>query len=392
MGMLPVLPEIRQIITREIDLNLPFEQAAARFADKAGTVVLLSGSQVDCARYHCLAVDPWLELKGYRNRMTLGVADSGNMARTILDGNPFDLVKELIARFTLPDMDTCLPCVGGLFGYFAYDLKDQIEDLPRTCTDTFLPDICLYAPSCILIRDRKTRKAYLSFSAFNEKDFRERAEARMEGFLTQLDRPWAPQGFSIDSRGFTSSFTRPEYLAAVSNVIQYLKAGDIYQANLSQRFSSGFSGDPYSLFLELFNRNPAAFFSFINAGDHHIVSTSPERFIQVSGSEVETRPIKGTIARGTTPESDQENGKILASSLKDDAELTMIVDLMRNDLSRVTEYGSVEVFEHKRLEPYENVFHLVSVVKGRLAQDKTAVDLIRATFPGGSRGVHHWLP
>jgi len=385
MGPLPALPQIRELITREIHPNLPFDLVAARFADSPGTVVLLSGSDMDCARYHCLAVDPWLELRGYGRGMVLGVRDKfGTMVETELNRNPFDLLRELVERFSKPGLETSLPCAAGLFGYFGYDLKDQIEDLPRTCADTFLPDICLYAPSAVLIRDRKTQRNFLSAPVFDGANGRCLGDKAIAEFLLRLDQPWEPQGFAIDSRGFTSSFTRPEYLAAVSKIIQYLKAGDIYQANLAQRFETGFTGDPYSLFLELFNRNPAAFFSFINAGDHHVVSTSPERFIQVSGRKVETRPIKGTIARGATPALDERNGRILASSLKDDAELTMIVDLMRNDLSRVTESGSVEVTEHKRLEPYENVFHLVSVVKARLEEDKTAVDLIRATFPGGS--------
>ncbi|HGY12292.1 MAG TPA: aminodeoxychorismate synthase component I, partial [Desulfobacterales bacterium] len=192
------------------------------------------------------------------------------------------------------------------------------------------------------------------------------------------------KSFSIDSSGFKSSFSKSEYMASVNKIIDYLRAGDIYQANLSQRFEAGFSGDGYSLFLELFERNPASFFSYIQAHDHTIVSTSPERFIQQTGRMVETRPIKGTIARGATKEQDLANGEELTQSIKDDAELTMIVDLMRNDLSRVTKYGSVIVKDHKRLESYENVFHLVSTVQGELENGKTAIDLLKATFPGGS--------
>lgn len=385
MGSLLHLPKIKDIKIRPIELGLPFEMAAARFADQRGTVVLLSGSNMDCARFHCLAADPWLELTGYGDKLTLGVKDpSGTWNRQHLKQDPFDLLNELTASLSLPELKTDLPVTAGLFGYFAYDLKDMIEELPRTCADTFLPDISLFAPSILLIQDRKTGQTFLCTPLFDNADSEDKLKNSEASFLKQLDRPWDRKGFSIDSRGFTSSFTKPEYVAAVSKIIRYLRAGDIYQANLSQRFETGFEGDTYSLFLELFDRNPAAFFSYINTGDHQVVSTSPERFIQVCGKEVETRPIKGTLARGKTPEEDKANGERLASSIKDDAELTMIVDLMRNDLSRVTEHGSVEVTEHKRLEPYDNVFHLVSVVKGELQPDKTCVDLIRATFPGGS--------
>ena len=377
------LPRIKDVVVRDLCLNLSFESAAARFADRPGTVLLLSGSDMDCARYNCLAVDPWLELRGYQNRLSLTVEGD---SLDIGDGNtdPFELISEILHQCAPERLVTDLPVASGMFGYFAYDLKDRIEDLPRTCTDTHLPDIVLYAPSALMIHDRETDTTRLCIPFFDRADADAMAADTELRFLATLDRSWEASGYAIDRRGFTSSFTKPEYMAAVSKVIDYLRAGDIYQANFSQRFDTRFKGDAYSLFLELFNRNPAAFFSYINARDHHVVSTSPERFIKLNGRHVETRPIKGTIARGSTPETDEENGRILASSLKDDAELTMIVDLMRNDISRVTEFGSVEVKEHKRLEPYENVFHLVSVVEGILEEDKTAVDLIRATFPGGS--------
>jgi para-aminobenzoate synthetase component 1 len=385
MGRLAQLPQIKDLFTREISLSLPFETAAARFAHRPGTVLLLSGSDMDCARYNCLAVNPWLELKGGRNGLNLKV-DKEDVDPTCIcpSQDPFDLVQALLTECVSGTLSTDLPVAAGLFGYFSYDLKDIIEDLPRTCVDTRLPDIALYAPSVLLVQDRVADKTYISIPVFDRPDAAQWVAEQETAFLAELDCPWASDGFSIDCRGFTSSFTKPEYIASVSRIIDYLKAGDIYQANLSQRFETGFSGDAYGLFLELFNRNPASFFSFINASDHYVVSTSPERFIKLEGRDVETRPIKGTIARGKTPEADEENGKELAASLKDDAELTMIVDLMRNDISRVTENGSVEVTEHKRLEPYENVFHLVSVVRGRLQEGKTAVDLIRATFPGGS--------
>lgn len=379
------LPKIKDVVVRELALDQPFEAAAARFAHKRGTVLLLSGSRMDCARYHCLAVNPWLELQGYRDRISLTVngedVDPGAVCGS---QEPFDLVREILCRCAPDKLATDLPVAAGLFGYLAYDLKDRIEALPRTCVDTFLPDIALYAPSALLVQDRQTHATRLCTPVFDLDGGEDRAVDREMQFLAELDVPWARGRFSMDSRGFTSSFTKPEYIAAVSRVIDYLRAGDIYQANLSQRFETGFEGDAYSLFLELFRRNPASFFSYINAGDHQVVSTSPERFIKLDGDHVETRPIKGTIARGNTPEADKENGRTLSNSLKDDAELTMIVDLMRNDISRVTASGSVAVTEHKRLEPYENVFHLVSVVEGKMAPGKTAVDLVRATFPGGS--------
>ncbi len=412
------LPRISSLFMEEIDLGLPFEMAAARFASDPGTVLLLSGSNMvsgsspvsdlsnfeagpilessqipggssgsGCARFNILAIHPWLELKGRGESLCLGFENRFQE----FTQDPFTFLGELLDHLKLDplkfdDVKRDLPVYAGLFGYFSYDLKDRIETLPRTCLDTHLPDICLYAPSIILVQDLMIGKTFLCIPLLSNCRVatNEYVSSRKEAFFRQLEKVWETGPFSIDNRGFKSSFTKPEYIRAVGKIIQYLRAGDIYQVNLSQRFETGFTGDAYALFMELFNRNPASFFSYIHSGDHKIVSTSPERFIMLDGSQVETRPIKGTIARGGTPGQDRENGQHLVDSVKDDAELTMIVDLMRNDLSRVTQRGSVVVSEHKRLEPYENVFHLVSIVKGELEKDKTAVDLLRATFPGGS--------
>jgi len=379
------LPRITDIVIRGLHLDLPFEHAAARFARQEGTVVLLSGSDQDCARYHILAVDPWLTIKGRGNRICLNVRDAaGHLACHETDQDPFDLVDTLVKKFSIPDKTFKLPVTAGLFGYFAYDLKDRTEDLPRTCVGSGLPDICLYAPSAILVRDRTTRENWLCLPVFDRDREQKDIPDREQSFMSRLEQPWQPGSFCADGPGLVSSFTKPAYLSAVSQIIGHLKQGDIYQANLSQRFETGFRNDAYALFLKLFEKNPAPFFAFVQAGDHQVVSTSPERFLNVEGQRVETRPIKGTLARGNTPEQDKENAGILSRSTKDDAELTMIVDLMRNDLSRVTAHDSVEVTAHKRLEAYDNVFHLVSVVKGRLKEGVSCADVVRAAFPGGS--------
>ncbi|MBU1342663.1 MAG: aminodeoxychorismate synthase component I, partial [Proteobacteria bacterium] len=383
-GLLKHLPLIKDVYQETIELDRPFEQIAASFAEDTGTVLLLSGLHLDCSRYNILAVKPWLEVTSKNKTVSLRV--QGN--EFSIQQDPFSVIEELLNQFKLKDTSFDLPIHSGLFGYFSYDLKDRIEKLPRTCMDTSLPDLCLYAPSLLLIQDKTTNKTRLFIPVLTHRDPAESSEDSIrnikEFFFDKIRQKVERKPFSIVSDGFKSSFTKPEYMASVKKIIEYLRAGDIYQANLSQRFEAGFSGDTYSLFLDLFERNPASFFSYIHAKDHKIVSTSPERFIKQQGRRVETRPIKGTIARGRTKEQDMENGRLLTQSCKDDAELTMIVDLMRNDLSRVTRHGSVIVKEHKRLESYENVFHLVSIVEGELEADKTSVDLLKATFPGGS--------
>ena len=378
------LPKVVSVWEEAISLPVPLGQFAARFSHLPGTVMLLSGADLDASQYHILGILPWLSIRAAGKKVIVTCQENTRELQT----DPFVCVQTLLDHCHLKNADHLPPMAAGLMGYFAYDLKDRIEDLPRTCVGTGLPDICLYAPSMILVQHRTTQKTSLFVPILENKGAGETPQAYVHRLKKKLwDDTLAPEtdtGFCIDARGLVSGFTKEAYLDAVKKIIQYLTAGDIYQANLAQRFETGFSGSAYALFLALFQRNPAPFFSFIQAGDHQIVSTSPERFLRQMGNQVETRPIKGTIARGTTPEADKKNGEMLSSSTKDDAELTMIVDLMRNDLSKVTTHGSVEVVEHKRLEPYDNVFHLVSVVQGRLGAEKTGVDLLKACFPGGS--------
>ncbi len=373
------LPGIASLWQEEIQLDGSLKEIAVPFAQSEGTVFLLSGSSLDCAHYDILGLMPWMSVKGRGRCQTLCI----NGKEQILDADPFEFLNSLLSCFQMEEGVTDLPVGAGLLGYFSYDLKDSIERLPVTCLDPGLPEMVLYAPSLILVHDRFAQKTFCCIPV-PKNSAPSHVDQVKAAFFRQLETPTESGSFSIDSRGFRSCFEKGEYIGAVEKIIRYLRAGDIYQANLSQRFETGFKGDPYTLFRNLFDQNPAPFFSYIHCGDHVIVSTSPERFIKQTGSHVETRPIKGTLARGKTPEEDRRNGEALSASTKDDAELTMIVDLMRNDLSRVTSHGSVVVSEHKRLEPYDNVFHLVSVVNGEMLPGKTSVDLVKATFPGGS--------
>ncbi len=392
-------PLFKEIHREIVELDRPFDQIAKCFAQDMGTVLLFSGSNLDCSRYNVLAVDPWLEIRNRQDMVTLTCQG----LTTHLQQDVFSVIQMVLDRFKIseslfdsssgssldiPHQLTNFPVQSGLFGYFSYDLKDRIEKLPITCIDSNLPDLCLFSPSAILVQDKKHQRTQLCIPKLCLTSDAGSSDAYVKEiknrFFEKLKTHIEPGSFSIDGSGFVSSFSKEEYIHSVNRIIEYLKAGDIYQANLSQRFETGFKGDAYALFLDLFKRNPASFFSYIQAGDHTIVSTSPERFIKQNNRQIETRPIKGTIARGKSKDQDQKNGQRLFNSIKDDAELTMIVDLMRNDLSRVAKHDSVVVSEHKRLEPYENVFHLVSIVEAELLPGKTSVDLLKATFPGGS--------
>ncbi len=378
--------EIEGVYSRTLDFDGDFLELAARFAHLPGNVVLLSGSDLDCARWHILGALPYLRLTARRGSMTL----AGGSRKFTARRRPLDVLKQVLAvcdvrRHIPPDDASDWPLMAGLLGYLAYDIKDCLEDLPRTSIDDLkLPHVCLYAPAVIIIHDiRKERtRIFITARRVDGMPTLPADQRQVNDLLAAAAPPLEP--FSGHAEGLRSNFRRPAYEAAVEKVRAYITAGDVYQVNLCQRFEMPFAGSVFDLFRELFKRNPAPFFAYINAGDHQVVSTSPERFLLQQGRRVETRPIKGTRPRGKTPSEDRQLAAELLASPKDDAELSMIVDLMRNDIGRVCRQGSVKVAHHKKLEVYENVYHLVSIVEGRLDDGFGSADLIAATFPGGS--------
>jgi para-aminobenzoate synthetase component 1 len=373
------LPETSDtLISLPLETNLSFLDIAGRFSHVTGTVALVSGGSADCARYNILGVYPWLSLRTTLTHATISIGDRTKR----IEADPLQMLDYIINRYKLTSGNYPLPLCAGLLGYLSYDLKDCIEVLPRTSIDDLhLPHLYMIAPSVILIEDLKLNTKTMFVSSIGGD-----AVQRKNEFLQAIDTPPPQKNIQVSDHqsGMKSCFGREEYMQAIEDIRDYIVRGHVYQVNMSQRFETSFNGDPYELFASMFKRNPAPFFAYINAGDHHIVSTSPERFIELRGKRVETRPIKGTRPRGKTPDEDLQNKNDLATSRKDDAELSMIVDLLRNDIGKVCSAGSVKVREHKRIEAYKNVFHNVSIIDGILDDDKSAVDLIHATFPGGS--------
>jgi para-aminobenzoate synthetase component I len=253
------------------------------------------------------------------------------------------------------------------------------------------PDLALGLYDVVLALDHEARRAFLLSSGLPETV----PHARMARQRARLDRfaallaaapplpPLAPAGREVR---VASNFTRPAYEAAVARVVEYILAGDIFQANLSQRFTAELPDglDRLDLYRRLRARNPVPFAALLEHGEVAVLSASPERFLSLHGRSVETRPIKGTRPRGATPEDDAQLAAELLASEKDRAENVMIVDLLRNDLSRVCRDHTVLTPEVCALESFATVHHLVSTVTGELAEVVDAVDLLRATFPGGS--------
>ena len=386
------MDKIKYIYIKDIELEESFINFAARFSSDMGTVVLMSGGNLDCSRYHILATRPWLSITYVQGQTVLKAWDKNNISEKIpfdINENIFDTLRWIIENFSIKKQIQLLPIEMGLFGYLSYDLKDKIENLPRTSIDDlYLPTVCFYAPSIIVIYDKSDNTTRLMIPEFSEinKNSNEKYSLNktLHFFNNKISKPFPKKYFYGGNHGFKSHFSKSEYIKVIEKIKKYIKDGDIYQVNMSQRFETDFTGDAFSFFQALFEQNPAPFFSFINGGNYQIVSTSPERFVKRQLKYIETRPIKGTRPRGKNEEEDKKLQKELEQSSKDDAELSMIVDLMRNDFGKVCAAKSIKVSQHKRIEAYSNVYHLVSIVEGKLDNGKDSIDILKATFPGGS--------
>ncbi len=338
-------------------------------------MLLLSGGDLDCAGYSLMGWDPYLVLRAKGRRVSLHREGGSKVYRA----NPFTVLGDLLGSLELSGPPPLYPFAAGGLGFLAYDLKGHLERLPESAADDLgLPDLVLAFPRRLILHDRRAGSFWEVRVTYEDPAGR-RVNGR-GGDLPPPDNSLGPYRVGA----LRSNFTREAYLQAVSRIRDYIRRGDVYQVNLSQRFSFPFKGEAFSLFRRLFALNPAPFYAYLNCRDFLVLSTSMERFLFRQGDYLETRPIKGTRPRGATPEEDAALRRELAASPKDDAELSMIVDLLRNDLGKVCAARTVQVKEHKRLEAYQNVYHLVSIVTGRVRPGAGNVDILKATFPGGS--------
>lgn len=317
---------------------------------------------------------------------TLTTDESGSLLHTSAgsqhsDSNPFTLLKlQLEELGEVESKGIKLPFHGGALGYFSYDLGRVIEQLPDTAeSDVPIPLMDLGVYLWAIIRDHKLKTAY--FIAHPSCDTAKRETVLT--LITKTDSNTRKADFKLTSP-FNSNMTVEEYKDKYHRIIDYIKAGDCYQVNLAQRFKATYEGDEWFAYERLSQRTDAPFSAFMQTDDYALVSLSPERFIEVTDGKVETKPIKGTRPRDADPEKDRQYAQLLKNSTKDRAENLMIVDLLRNDLSKACELGSVSVPKLFDIEGYSNVHHMVSTVQGRLAADKHAVDLLEGSFPGGS--------
>src|ERR1035437_5139922 len=430
------LCEMRPLI-QEIT-TAPTPESLAENLRGAPGLVLLRTSAFDSphARYSFVAANPFLTFRAFGSRCEISKSHLPSPNPQLQFGNPWHLLDALMARFEILDeIDLPFP-LGGCFGFWGYDLKNFTEPtLPRRAVnDLELPDCHVGFYDSLVVFDHRLGKVCIVSTGLDADGSRSEAQAReqMEFWKNQLskiltpalslserareNRPpvsgkskrgdaartlensnerttalplpggegWGEGERHTQTQQIISNLSRAEFLAAVERAQRYIRAGDIYQVNLSQRLTAQCEFSGWEFFEKLSAVSPAPFSAFLDCGEFEIASSSPEQFLRLSGSQIVTRPIKGTRPRDADPTRDAQLAYELQTSAKELAELVMITDLLRNDLGKVCEYGSVQTPDLARLERFAQVQHLVSTVEGRLRAEVTHFAAFAACFPGGS--------
>ncbi len=359
---------------------------------RAPGIVLLQSARSDPGqgRYSLVAARPILTFRSFGIQCETWAGDH----RELQYGNPWQILDALMTRFeVLDEVDLPFP-LGGAFGFIGFGMKHFVEPrLPRgAVNDLPLPDCHLGFYGSLVVFDHALHKTWVIATGLAIDGSREDSVAREElrywaGILESGEGP--ALGVTVPERSgnlplVKSNLTEAQFVRMVERAQQYIRAGHIYQVNLSQRLESPSYDSAWTLYQDLTAVSPAPFAAYLAIRDCEIVSSSPELFLRLTGSRIVTRPIKGTRPRSLDPVQDTQLGYELQTSSKELAELVMITDLLRNDLGRVCEYGTVQVPELVRLERYSHVQHLVSSVEGRLRDDVTHLGALAACFPGGS--------
>jgi len=334
-------------------------------------------------RYDILVADPFITITsrdvGTAEHPNLKTEVMQNGCISIVDDDPFTLLNQLLSPYH--SVQTTLPFSGGALGYFGYDLGRQVEGMPsRHLDQASLPSMMVGIYDWALVVDHLDQTACLVSHGFNQAthDNWEELCALFDSLALAVD-----SSFELTTT-IKSNMNIDQYKQAFDQVKHFITEGDCYQVNLAQRFSAMAHGDSWLPYQQLRKISPAPFMAYMNFGQMQVLSGSPERFLKVKANHVETRPIKGTRPRSKDTVLDEQYAAELQASVKDKAENLMIVDLLRNDISKNCKTGSVKADKLFQLQSFANVHHLVSIVSGVLQAGKTPIDLLRGCFPGGS--------
>lgn len=338
--------------------------------------IFLDSSKEDklLSKYSFIGLNPYKKFISRGRKVTIDNEEYN-------DVDPFEKLDEIIESYKI-SINSNIPFVSGAIGYFSYDIGRVLEDLPDESKEDFsIPDSIFIFFDNLIIFDLQNKKTYITSVGQLEQSKNSilSIEKCLENYIEGL-----PVNLEKTNNEFFSNFDKEEYKKAIASLKEYIRSGDVYIANMTRRIWCNNNEKPYEIYRKLRNTNKAPFSAYMNFKDFQIISSSPERFLSIIDGKVQTRPIKGTRPRGKDYEEDERNRNELMASEKDKSELLMIVDLERNDLSKVCKPKSVKVTELFKLEEYETVFHLVATIEGRLRENVSSVKCIRECFPGGS--------
>ena len=342
------------------------------FKDEKDTILLDSSKKdKNLSKYSFIGINPFLKFE-VKNEKTY-INDN------IVKGDPFKMLENIVSEYRNNIQDK-IPLLSGAMGYISYDTGRLLEELPNTSEEDFnIPDMRFIFYKNIIIFDLVNDKKYITDIDGNIENIHSLLKLIHNGEKIN-DEIVCEKSENI----FYSNFIKEDYKKAITRLKEYIVSGDVYIANMTQRFWCHNEDDSFNIYKKLRSINKAPFSAYLNFEDFQIISSSPERFVQVVNNKAHTRPIKGTRPRGHNTEEDEKNKLELINSEKDKAELLMVVDLERNDFSKVCKPHTVKVTENFKLEEYATVFHLVSTVEGELKDNVSAVRCIKECFPGGS--------
>lgn len=336
-----------------------------------------SDGQHENGQYHIMVASPLCFVEARQREISIRKADTV----TTIEGDPFKTLRLLQHEYPLAyqaPTEHTLPFACGYLGYFGYDLGRTQEKLPEKNSQEYVtPDMAVGLYTWSIVEDKSTGKLYFQWHP----DY---PHPSLEIVTQWLSSPAkSQQDFQLTGH-WTSNLSQSEYNKRIANIHEYLHAGDCYQVNLAQRFTTSYIGSEWQAYTSLREANNAPFSAFIRLKNSAILSISPERFISVTDNIVQTKPIKGTMPRSEDPAIDQLNAEQLSLSEKDRAENLMIVDLLRNDLSRSCTSGSIKVPKLFNIESFPAVHHLVSTIEGVMANNQDCLSVVAQAFPGGS--------
>jgi anthranilate synthase component I len=358
--------------------------------------LLESAEQGQVGRYSFVGLRPRALLRwsgGVLSEWDGEAAAGASPGRSEEAPDPYAAVAERLASYRLAPVEDLPPFAGGAVGFFGYDLVRAVEPLGEPNPDPLgLPDMALMVTDAMLVFDHQRHELTILACAFADDEeggidaAYERAAATIAELRERLRGPVpaAEDAGVVEPPHFVSNMEREEFEAAVARIVEYVHAGDAFQVVPSQRFSAPAPVEAFSIYRGLRSVNPSPYMYFLEFGDFQLAGASPEPLVKVSGRRVETRPIAGTYPRGRSEEEDRRLAEKLVRDPKERAEHVMLVDLGRNDLGRVCEYGSVVVDELMVVETYSHVLHIVSQVSGRLREGVSAMDVLRAALPAGT--------